>query len=249
MNKVDPKPKQPITPLWIIASFVSLTETILGVAVIKTSGNIQLATTAFVILFPLLIAGAFFIILWNRPYVLYPPTEYGHDTDVVSYVQAMQQKALDENSLYSNIQKSIHSALTSKEVISELSLTLSPQVTHDTEAQITRVLNSAAEKVVEQIRESNFLTINSRPLLGDKDGKVWQVPYEHNQIAFHLINDIWHLLFPRPKPYTYGTSWALRDVKSGNIFKEIVIKPNTKDKRTLLEIGITSGMKLEVIRL
>lgn len=78
-----------ITPLWIIASFVSFTEVVLGIAVAQVNGGVQVALTAFVIIFPLLIAGAFFYTLWFRTGVFYPPSEYG-DTDPMTYVSAMK---------------------------------------------------------------------------------------------------------------------------------------------------------------
>ena len=78
------------TPLRIIALFVSLTEAVAGLALTKTSGGIQVALTCFVVVFPLLVAGAFFSILWFRNYVFYPPTEFGDSIDVEKYVGAMR---------------------------------------------------------------------------------------------------------------------------------------------------------------
>src|SRR3954467_15266180 len=93
-----------ITPLWIVALFVSLTEVVLGVAVTQTQGGIQIALTVFVLAFPMLIAGMFFTTLWFKPYVFYPPTEFGNQTSVLDYVRAMQGKlALD--SQMQNIQE------------------------------------------------------------------------------------------------------------------------------------------------
>ena len=74
-----------LTPLWIISLFLGLTEAVLGVAVVQVSGGIQIALTAFVIAFPLLIALAFFAILWSRPWVFYAPSEYG-GTDPTQFV-------------------------------------------------------------------------------------------------------------------------------------------------------------------
>jgi len=66
------------TPLGIIAAFLALTEAVAGIAATQVSGEVQVALTTFVISFPILIAIAFFLILWNRPYVFYAPTEYGN---------------------------------------------------------------------------------------------------------------------------------------------------------------------------
>lgn len=76
--------------LWIISLFLTLTETVLGVAVTQTIDGVQVALTDFVLGFPLSVAAAFFMILWIRPWVFYSPGEYG-DTDVGRYVDALAQ--------------------------------------------------------------------------------------------------------------------------------------------------------------
>lgn len=78
------------TPLVVIASFVTLTEAVVTLAITKADGTIQLILTLFAVLFPIGVGAAFFSILWNRPYVLYPPTEYGTGTDVEKYVGALR---------------------------------------------------------------------------------------------------------------------------------------------------------------
>lgn len=81
--------KGKITPLWIIAAFVTLTETVLGYAVTKTTAGVQVALTVFVILFAILVAIGFFMILWHRPFVFYSPSEYG-DVDPTSFIAAVK---------------------------------------------------------------------------------------------------------------------------------------------------------------
>jgi hypothetical protein len=81
--------KKQLTPLWVISIFVSLTEVVLGVAASKTTGNIQVALVGFVMVFPMFIAAAFFLCLWSRPWVFYPPSDYG-GMDVQQYVAALK---------------------------------------------------------------------------------------------------------------------------------------------------------------
>jgi hypothetical protein len=76
------------TPLWVISLFVTLTEVMTGVAATQTSGGVQVALTAFIITFPLLIASAFFWFLWSRPHHPYSPSEY-QGTEIRAYVDAM----------------------------------------------------------------------------------------------------------------------------------------------------------------
>lgn len=87
--RTGPTSRVGMTPLWVISLFVSLTEVVTGIAVTQASGVTQTALTMFVIAFPLLVAGAFFTILWNRPYVFYPPSEFASGVDVTKYIEAM----------------------------------------------------------------------------------------------------------------------------------------------------------------
>lgn len=250
-----------ITPLWIIALFVSLTETVLGIAVIQTTAGIQIALTVFVVIFPLLIAGAFFAILWHKPYVFYPPKEFGQKTDVSTYVKAMQQKKIDEPQLYLNIQETIRRTLVSEEVINELASTLSPKVNKPEKEQIAQILNSATGKALSDIREMNFVSIDTRPIQGKTDGKVREFIYKESYPVWSFLTDIYFILSKEVKPYTYGTKWVLRDTTTKNnlLYFGSDFKPSLTDKQTygrymeilqsitLENAGIKPGMKLEAI--
>lgn len=88
-TSADGKPsRSAMTPLWVISLFVSLCEVVAGLAVIRAEGGVQVTLTIFVVAFPILVASAFFAILWKKPYVFYPPTEFGSSTNVSEYVQA-----------------------------------------------------------------------------------------------------------------------------------------------------------------
>jgi hypothetical protein len=94
LPKLPPRSKKPeaqktLTPLWIVSIFVTFTESVLGIALTQASGGIQIALTTFVIIFPLLIASAFFITLWFKPFVFYPPKEF-ENVDVEKFVGAMR---------------------------------------------------------------------------------------------------------------------------------------------------------------
>lgn len=84
--------KSGITPLWIVAAFVSLAEVTLGVALTQVQGGVQISLTVFVITFPVLVAAAFFGILWSRPWVFYAPSEYGN-VDPKHFMSAMRDTA------------------------------------------------------------------------------------------------------------------------------------------------------------
>jgi ABC-type transport system involved in cytochrome bd biosynthesis fused ATPase/permease subunit len=81
-----------LTPLWVISLFVSLTEITLGAVTTQTSGGVQIALTAFVVVFPLLIAGCFFAVLYSKPWVFYSPREYT-GIDAATFIEALQGKS------------------------------------------------------------------------------------------------------------------------------------------------------------
>jgi uncharacterized protein YbaP (TraB family) len=91
-SEMQPR-KSSMTPLWVISLFLTLTETMLGVGVIQTSGGIQVALTVFVLVFPLLVACAFFGILWFKPYVFYTPYEFGSAADAATFIDAISRDA------------------------------------------------------------------------------------------------------------------------------------------------------------
>ncbi len=241
-----------LTPLWVIALFISLTETVLGVGVIQTLGGIQIALTVFVLSFPLLIAGAFFIILLKKPWVLYAPAEYGTGTRVEDYVREMLDKAKspDELQLYTQIQQAIRDTLVSTQVITELSRVTSQQGNPPLK-EIRRVLDAAAVKAEEQIREQGFLTIDSHPLEG-VDGRRWQVAYDRYSTVSELLDDIFFSFKIKIPSMSFGLRWFLRDAASGHIFTDIgrrwaARQNKVVDDRRLEQVGIKPGMTLEVV--
>ena len=247
MSENKSVPRRTLTPLWVISLFVSLTEAVLAAAVTQTSGGVQVALTAFVLIFPLLIASGFFAILWFKPHHIYAPTEFGQQVGAREYIEAMtQRKSLDENQLYINIQKTIQSTLTSSEIITALTETLAHKEDKLVERDVARILDSAVDKTVENIREESFLTINSKPLLGKK-GDIWHIPYDFFATISELLDYLWFKLEDMPA-YAYGEKWVLRDRKTGHIFKGASSKyGREKDSRKLKEVGIMPGMELEVV--
>lgn len=254
-----------VTLLWIIALFVfiSLTETVLGIGVIQTSDGVQIALTAFVIAFPLLVAGTFLVTLWVKNWVFFPPSEFGSGTNVEFFVQAMSGRAKSLDNLQHFPQKTeqaIQDNVVSPQVITKLSGVCSQQSDSQTkDKEIRRVLGDAVSKALDQIRKEGFLTIDSRPLLG-ADGPVWQVVYDRYDRVSALLDDIcYSLKYPLKKHPTkqmsvapYGELWLLRDAARGCSFTEMgkqwAAKQNRMlDDRDLAQVGIEPGMVLEVV--
>jgi hypothetical protein len=94
------------TPLGLMTLFVSLTEGVLGAVATQTTGTVQMLLTLFVIIYPVLIAGAFFVILWDRPHHLYHPSEYGGGTTAETFERATRPRLTDLDAFRDLLSKS-----------------------------------------------------------------------------------------------------------------------------------------------
>lgn len=212
-----------MTPLWIIALFVSLTETVTGIAVTQASGQVQLYLTYFVTLFPVGVATAFFLILAFRWWTFYGPAEYPTYIDPREF-RGESIRPLDEESMNKLLTSKISEVISDKALIS---------------------------RVVESIQKGNLI-VDPSPLLGSEE-KPWVFPYEQFRSIQELLDTIWAALPRNlARPYSYGREWAFQvgskvvnDIGSGSTFARKHHPPN--DTRSLAEIGITPGMRLLVV--
>lgn len=256
MNKKSGSSINSPSPLWVISLFVSLTEVVTGVAVIQATGVIQIALTVFVIVFPLLIAGIFFLILWYKPYVFYPPKEFGQNTNVGQFVEAMQrrqerrveQSVKFQEIIIKSIAEGINNAFSSPDLIQKLS-NLSNN--HNT---VSKVLESAAQIAQRDTRKAlskNLISIDTRQMLG-REGGVRTLPYDPSQDTGEFLDDIWFDIndtgYNLP-PYRYGEIWALKDADTEQTFLNLGRNSRSNygmlDKyKSIDESGIKPGMKL-----
>ncbi len=102
---------------------------------------------------------------------------------------------------------------------------------------------------LEEVRftEAIFLTIDSRPLLGEK-GAVWRAPQKHYATLSALIDDV-RTAVGSLAGSTRHRAWALRDQARGTIIYEYstAARPREGDQRSLQEAGILPGMILELV--
>jgi hypothetical protein len=113
-------------------------------------------------------------------------------------------------------------------------------------------LEQVERKVTESIRESGFLTIDSRPF-DARNGKESTVPYYQYRTVSALLDDI-RVSIGAPN-LSFGTRWIIK-IKGGKRFTEKDIgrqwaastQQKSIDYRTLDQIGIEPGMTLEVIK-
>jgi hypothetical protein len=207
--------KQNLTPLWIVAIFVSLAETVLGVLVAQTTSFVQLILTLFVVTFPAGVALAFFLLLCYRPHVLYAPWQWKDVTMYEAYRGVRVRPGMESANMYEVFKEGV------EKIVSD---------------------SGEAEKIVRSI-QSKYITIDTTPLIGEVDGSSWTAPYSQFKSVEDLLDTIWvGLPHDRIKPYTYGKSWIIKDVDSGKVFDDF----GSQDI-SLAEVGINSGMKLQVI--
>ena len=154
------------------------------------------------------------------------------------------------------MQKTLRSSLTSNDVITELTESVSSKDKEQTKEQakeeVAQILASVADKTIETIREESFLTIDSRPLLGTK-GNTWQVPYEQFATVSDLLDDVWISMSDHIPSMQYGLMWIFREARSGRLFNNMGRRwaemnlRESLDTRGLKSVGIMPGMKLEAI--
>jgi hypothetical protein len=240
-------PKGKLTPLWIIALFVSFAEAISVGALIATEGDVQLLLTYFVILFPTGVALAFFVILYFKPKNFYAPGDYRD-------VKEMKAFGLGQSTLQSTL-------VTKKELESLLVTSISKADT-DKETEV-RIMKSVQEESI---------TVDPTPLLGP-GYDIWQFPYKQFQTVQQLLDTLYSAL-PKElvKPFSYGMDWILKDKVTGNLldhigrfyrlperlrlkyvdgyaeYDDLKIWEAPDDNRTLQEAGIMPAAALSIIR-
>lgn len=247
--------KSQMTPLWVISLFLSLTEAVTGLALTQSSGGIQLGLIVFVIGFPLLIAGAFFAILWNRPYVLYPPTEYGPEVRVQDFVGAMHGSSATDGELLKIVQSTFESSIKSDEFTEIIREAIGGKELIENQsnvppAQIAQIVDAISEKTLQDF-EKQVLSIDLNEISYGKMGIVYR-PYYAAQFVSVLLNGIYSEISQYVPADSYGTKWILEDKAFGQEFNDIGSSwadehGDSADLRSLKEVGIDAGRKLTAI--
>ncbi|MBU8921692.1 MAG: hypothetical protein KOO63_07710 [Bacteroidales bacterium] len=157
-----------MTPLWVISLFLSLTEVVTGIAVTQATGNVQVALTVFAIAFPSVVAIAFFLILWFRPYVLYPPTEFGTTVDVGTYVRAMTNKI---ELVGSDVPAELANLRSSVAIRSNAEVARIDAVEQQMERLISRVGSVPEEASDQEVRDSRIAAVEAEQVTFTENGE------------------------------------------------------------------------------
>ena len=239
-----PAPKKAHSPLGVISLFFGLVELGLAYSSGVSDGGVQIAVLVFMGLFAVGIAATFFVFLWYRNWVFYPPSEFGGVT-VQAYVNAMRQDGLDITRIASD---SVSRAFSDSTLLETLDLGHLPEDKH--QAFVEGFYQEVRNRVIANVGAS-VIRIDPRPLKGEQSPQ-WEEPYDAQMPVERLLDRVWLRLQPFA-PYPYGTTWILRDVATGKTFDNIGSasagewQGGTKDDRTAGEVGFKGGMTLEVV--
>jgi hypothetical protein len=240
MNSSD-IPRRGLSPLWVIALFLSFSETVLGMAVMNTSGGIQIALTSFVIAFPTIVGGLFFLILWKKPYVFYPPAEFGKSVDVKTYVEAMQMTRIPPSAvpISEAAIRSIEAKMTTLSSVIE--------ATRDPKEQADLLLQGAVEAVKESV-----ISIDSRPMFG-RNGRVWEETFDPQMAMRDFLDSLYFEMHPWGiEPFTYGKKWAIRNPRNNEVLLAVGrdwARENgmVDDSRPIATVGLRGATTLEIV--
>ena len=231
------------SPLAVISLFFGSVELCLAYSSGVSSGFIQIALLAFMALFATGIAATFFVFLWNRNWVFYPPSEF-LDVPVQDYVNAMR----DNGTRIKNIAAdSVSRAFEDETLLRKLDLTKMRE--EQREGAVKDIVDELRTKAIQYV-EKRVLRVDARPLKG-RNAPQWDEPYDPEMPVHRLLDRIWFQLQPMA-PNPYGAIWLLRDVPSGHVFDDIGTAWAKKvgaqrDERFVQDVGIIGGMTLEVV--
>ena len=215
-----------LSPLSIIAVFISLAQGISTLALIQTKGEIQLYLTFFVIFFPIGIAIGFFVILVKKRRAFYAPWEY----ETTEHMREFDRpKPPDEDMVTKVILDKVRKAVEQSDV-------------QDKEKVV--------KNVVVNLQEA-YLTIDTTKILGSKGFRTLML-YDQFKTVQDLLTEIYWSIHEKVPPYSYGQTWLIKDEISGEEFEHLgsqFTRRRTDDTRSLKEVGIKPGMRLQVIPL
>ncbi len=167
------------SPIGVIGACTALVDSELIAAVIFAEGNLRWGALTLAAVFFILTVAPFWVVLWHRNYVLYPPREYDQ-VDASAYVEAMHRgrgvpthgrlPVLGEDQLRA-LEASFINAL--KEEISDLvsalvekvdkaNLKVNEQISVKTMEEIVdRSLHTAAKNATDRFKGEQFVEIAS----------------------------------------------------------------------------------------
>ena len=225
MKTTDFDNQQKLTPLWIVAIFVSFAEAISGGALISTLGDVQLILTYFVVIFPSGVAVGFFILLYKKNWVFYSPSEFR----TLEILEAYQSgsKPLTKPDFEKLIKEGVHGTVD--------------------DSQIEQRIFDNIKKQVITVDPSNFLKDGTGTWVYPYD--------QFNTVQQLLNNIWNALPRDKVSPFSYGKEWVLLHAKTNTKIEDIGAnskyvrsRGESTDDRTLDQVGIRPGAELVIVK-
>lgn len=235
------KPPKVLTPLGIIFLFVALAETVLGIAITQTTSWIQRLLAVFACLFPTGVASAFFYILYHRPENFYAPKDFSGDE---SYLETMREVRAIRLKRYSDATIGIQNLVEER----VRSVAMRPELSDPGKRE--EVADDEAEKINKAIEES-LITVDCKNF--DVSIGIIALPIAAYDTVDDLTDEIYFAINDHVRPFAYGKDWVMREkgktdfIRSRRMIDRIPVGVPAGDKRSLADVGIVGGMKLEVI--
>lgn len=228
-----------LNPLWIISLFLGVSETTVGVAATQVSGWIQGLLAVSATLFPLLVSGAFFAIVWKKPEVLYAPGDFPEHVPVPEFVHGMHRGAAGNLDLISSVLRDT--------LESVLPAVLTPEIP---EGEVESVVSKAVSTAQTDL-ESRAIRIDLRLISSDLCQIEWLI--DSATTVSEMLDALWAEIRDHFPPFTYSARWVLVDRRSLKAFDEMGTKwaeahGRRRDDRLLSDVGINLGAELVAVR-
>ncbi|MET9408660.1 hypothetical protein ABZX90_23260 [Streptomyces sp. NPDC002935] len=231
-------PPRVLNPLWIIALFLGLSETTVGIAAAQSSGWVQGLLAVFAVVFPVLVSTVFFLILWQRPEVLYAPGDFPEHVSIGTYVDGMRRRSTPDPD-------------TIQVVVNDMLRTVLPPAL-DNPSDPSNVLEETLDNAKRVLAERT-LTVDVSAITEIPDD-MFECTTFSTQTVSNFLDSLWGYISESVPPFRYGRDWILLDAGSkkrlGNLGSLWSERNGTEeDHRLLSGVGITPESRLIAIRL
>lgn len=227
------QPPRVLNPLWIIALFLGLSETTVGIAAALSSGWVQGLLAVFAVAFPVLVSAVFFFILWQRPEVLYAPGDFPEHVSINTYVDGMRRRAAAGPDAI-------------QAVVNDMLRTVLPDAlssASDASDVVEETLANANQVLVERT-----LSVDISPITG-VPGDLFRSTVYSTQTVSDFLDALWEHLRDFVAPFRYGRDWILVDQQNNKPLRNLGSywserNDTEADYRLLSGVGITPASHL-----
>lgn len=236
-------------PLGVIVAFLSVAEAALATAAVTTTGGIQWLLTSFAVLFPSAVAAVFFVILWKKPYVLYPPESYDRP-DVFDFVSAMRNAPA--TGLYDSIRVAVQGG--TEEALGPQGVTPNRDEDSPPDGRESTLADDAAKRIMERVSKEAFIALEFDERLPVLVSSPTYLPYVATSTTAELLVATMRILnasfvYSYYSFANYGREWV---AESQNGLRLGIDPPVSVPNGPLLmqvsleEYGVTAGTFVRV---